>query len=107
MAILASSFTQHYQTNQKARDRIFKLKVMEGMKALNTSGIMDNRIYKEGSQTSLHAVQQETGLWKLHVENGTLPPSLTNVQFTNFNLCRRSIEQYFNTRNIEIIEIVE
>lgn len=96
---------QPYYTNTASRDRIFKLKAKEGEKVKDPSGITNRGLFT--GEVNLHAVQQGNGLWTLYMQNGTLPPSLTGSQWTNFNLCHRAVAEYYNKRNIEIVDIVE
>lgn len=101
MALIA----QKYETNVKSTDRIIKLKVKEGMKPETSTGTVDHRLFK--GENSLHAVRQETGLWRLRIEHGSLPPSLADSQWTKFNDLLTAVREYFDKRNIEISEIKE
>ena len=94
-----------YETNIKSNDRIIKLKVKEGMKPADSSGTIDHRLWK--GENAIHVIRQETGLWTLRIEHGSLPPSLASTQYTSFSLAKRAISEYFNKRNLEIYEIIE
>jgi hypothetical protein len=96
---------QKYLPNTFSKDRTLKLKAMEGKKPETTSGTIDHRLFK--NENNIHAIRQETGLWTLRIEHGTLPPSLAHVQYTNFNLLKLAVEQYYNKRNIEIVEVID
>jgi hypothetical protein len=103
-----SKFFDPYFTqgiNTKARDRIIRLRVKEGMKPETSQGHIDARLFKNENQ--LHAIQQETGLWTLKIDHGSLPPALESKQWTNFNNLRIAVAQYYDKRNIEISEIIE
>jgi hypothetical protein len=92
-------------TNLKSTDRIIKLKVKDGMKPESSGGAIDNRLFK--NENNLHAIQQETGLWVLKIEHGSLPPMLENQQWTNFTGVVRAVSEYYDKRNIEIANIIE
>jgi hypothetical protein len=90
-------------TEIPSTDRIFKLKVKEGFKAINAKTIWaDPRLFN--GENRLHAIQ-DTGLWYLKYDCGALPEVLKQ-RFTNFNQLIKFTTNYFNMRNIEIEEIV-
>jgi hypothetical protein len=93
----------NYSTNVLSNDRTIKLKVKDGMKPETATGVVDNRLFK--GENALHAVRQETGLWKLRIEHGSLPPVLADSQWTKFQGVVDAVETYFGKRNIEIAEI--
>lgn len=88
----------------RAQDIVFKLKPREGLQ-LNTSGIVDRRLFLGGN--SLHAkMNKQTCLWRCEYEMGELPPQLKG-QFTSFNKIYDAIRVYFDKRNIDIIETID
>ena len=82
-------------------DRIFKLQPMGS--ATDNRGIIDKRLFTGGNR--LHAVQ-DSGLWYLKYDEGAVP-SLLKQKFTNFNQLLKYTTNYFKTRNVEIIEILD
>lgn len=81
-------------------DRIFVIKPKEG-KASDYRGIIDKRLFN--GENKLHAVQ-DAGLWFLRYEIGAVPAALKQ-RFTNFNQLMKYMTNYFNMRNIELVEV--
>lgn len=91
-----------YKQKMRSNDRVFVLAAIEGKFTLTTAGTTDVRLYTKGNQ--LHARQMDNGLWFLYLECGALPPPLKQM-FTNFNLCEKTVREYYLRRNIEVKEI--
>lgn len=84
-------------------DRILVLKVKEGMKVLSTTGAADPRLFT--GENKLHAVMDTgTCLWRMKYDMGIVPEPLKGT-FTGFKQLRKFAEQYFDKRNIEIVEV--
>lgn len=96
--------TQEQNTNkERSPDRILVLKPIDG-KPLDTTGMTDPRLFK--GENRLHAIMEEDScLWKLKYESGTLPPFLKGKKYTSFKLLKQDAEGYFKGRNIEIKEV--
>jgi len=91
--------------NNKIRsdDRIIVLKPKEGMDVLNTSGIVDKRLFSGENQ--LHAIKDpETCFWSLRYDAGTLSEPLKG-SWNSFNKLINHVTDYFSRRNIEVIEV--
>lgn len=85
-------------------DRILVLKVIDNKKPLSTLGAIDSRLFKE--ENSLHAhMDKQSCLWFLRYEKGHLPPVLLGKKFTRFNDLLAFAKNYFNSRNVDIVEV--
>ncbi len=91
------------ESKMSSPDRVLVLKVMEGMKPLNTSGVADPRLFT--GENKLHAVMDEQScLWKFKYDMGIVPEALKG-NFTGFKALKKFADSYFNKRNIEIVEV--
>lgn len=91
---------------QKMRsdDRILVIRPKEGLKTLSSTGLVDHRLFKEDGNR-LHAkLEKFTSLWYVDYENGQVPPALQQ-RWTSFNKLMTFTKDYFNNRNIDIIEV--
>lgn len=97
-------------TESKMRniDRIFKLERLPGEKPVNTGGMVDNRLFKEGEEANrLHCVMDlESSLWELKYDKGILPGPLQS-RFTSFTKAKEHAEIYFLKRGIKITQIID
>jgi hypothetical protein len=84
-------------------DRTLVLKPIEGMKALDTRGLTDPRLFT--GENTVHAVMdRSTMLWTIRYAKGLPPPKLRN-KYTSFSKLRKAMEDYFRTRNVEIVDV--
>lgn len=84
-------------------DRVLKLEVIDGKKPRTSTGLVDTRLFNNGG--SLHAVMDnQTCLWTFKYDSGTLPPKMKQ-QFTSFSALKKFADQYFETRNLKIVEV--
>jgi hypothetical protein len=91
------------ESKMRTPDRVLVLKVIDGEKPKNSTGQVDPRLFK--GENKLHAVMdQQTTLWRLKYDDGNIPQALKG-QFTNFKALKAFAENYFKTRNIEIVEV--
>lgn len=91
------------ESKMSSPDRILVLKVKEGMKVLSTTGAADPRLFT--GENKLHAVMDTgTCLWRMKYDMGIVPEPLKGT-FTGFKQLRKFAEQYFDKRNIEIVEV--
>lgn len=91
------------ESKMSSPDRVLVLKVKEGMKPLNTSGVADPRLFT--GENKLHAVMDtQSCLWKLKYDNGGIPEELKG-NFTNFTALKKFAEAFYGKRNIDIIEV--
>ena len=89
--------------NMRSTDRVLVLKVKEGKKPLSTLGAQDVRLFN--GENKLHAIMDgATCLWRVKYDSGSLPLPL-QCSFTSFAKLKAHIEDYYNKRNIDIIEI--
>lgn len=84
-------------------DRTLVLKPMEGKKPLNSLGTADPRLFN--GENTVHAVMDpQTTLWSVKYLKGLPPPKLRN-KYTSFSKLKNSVEDYFRTRNVEIVDV--
>jgi len=87
----------------KSPDRVLVLSVMEGKKVLDSIGNSDKRLFN--GDNKLHAVMNtQTTLWKLKYDMGAIPEQLKG-SFTSFKSTLQHAKEYYNRRNIEILEV--
>jgi hypothetical protein len=94
------------ESKMRSPDRVLQLELIDGMKPLNSMGIVDPRLFKDGEDANrLHAIMDaETCLWSFKYEKGGVPPALTG-KYTGFKAAKKFAEDYFVKRNIRIKEI--
>lgn len=87
-------------------DRIFKLELIDGKKATSSTGLLDNRLFKDGEDANrLHAVMDlQTTLWSLKYEKGAVPGALAG-QYTGFRQAVDHATRYFANRNVKVVEV--
>ena len=87
-------------------DRVFVLEQIEGKKPINSSGIIDPNLFKDGEdKNGLYAVMDpETCLWVFKYKKGMLPPALKG-QYTGLRAMTKYVENYFANRNIKVADI--
>jgi hypothetical protein len=100
----SNPFTNQSGNDPKMRsnDRIIVLSSGKKGKVYSSTGLVDHRIYT--GEVKLHAVLGPTGLWTLHLDKGSIPPSLEG-SWTRWDDCLAFVTKYFKTRNIEVIEV--
>jgi hypothetical protein len=89
----------------RASDIIFKLKKKEGEVGITSTGLIDNRLFT--GTNNLHAIMdKQTCLWHLQYDSGILPLEL-KTQYTSYKKALAAVTDYFNRRNIEIVDVVD
>jgi hypothetical protein len=78
------------------------LRVKEGKKAVNSTGVVDSRLFN--GNNALYAIYGPGNLWRLEYAHGAIPPALAQ-NFTNFTLLLKTVKEYLDKRNIEIEKI--
>lgn len=92
------------ESKMRLPDRVLVIQPIEG-KPLATNGIMDKRLFT--GENKLHAVMDsQTSLWKLKYDMGGVPSALTGV-FTSFAAAKKHAQDYFKSRNVEIVEVID
>lgn len=87
----------------KAEDRVFKFKIKEGAKQKGPTGLVDPRLLTGDNR--LHAkLEPFSSLWYVYYEHGRVPPVLQQ-RWTSFNKLYAFVKNYFDKRNIEIVEV--
>lgn len=106
MVALASNSTKvTLKDKNKSSDRIVILKVADGLKPTNSSGMVDPRLFQGGN--SLHIVADtQTMLWYFKLDHGILPVPLQQ-RFTTFKKALEHAKDYYIKRNIEIEKVIE
>jgi hypothetical protein len=94
------------ESKMRSPDRILILRPMEGKKPLDTMMRVYPRLFKEGDDANkLHALMDlETSLWSMKYERGHVPAALSG-RFTGFKQLLDAAKNYYNQRNIDIIEV--
>lgn len=91
------------KTNNRSSDRVLVLKTIDGMKTLDSIGLVDKRLFN--GDNKLHAVMDlQTCHWYLKYDMGGLPQHLKQ-RFTTFSKLLEYTRDYFKKRNIEIVEV--
>lgn len=84
-------------------DRVIVLKPKEGEKVLSAQGSIDTRLFT--GDNKLHAIYGVTnGLWFMKYDNGILPQALQG-QFTELSSLLDFVRNYYQKRNVEIVEV--
>jgi len=100
-----SDYADKYKDRVRSNDRVVTLKRMEGKNALNSKGMIDNRLFT--GENKLHVtLDSQTGLWSIKFEKGLTPGGLDN-SFTSFNKALALIREYYRKRNIEVDKVLE
>lgn len=90
---------------EKKTDRIVVLRPIAGTKATSSTGLVDPRLFK--GENKLHVVKEEqTNMWFFRYEQGGLPEPLKQ-RFTSFKLALEHAENYYKSRNVEIVEVID
>ncbi len=84
-------------------DRVIVLQPIEGRDPISTSGNVDKRLFS--GDNKLHAVfNNQNGMWHLRYEKGGIPASL-DMQFVELPKLMDYVRNYFEKRNVEIVEV--
>jgi hypothetical protein len=88
-------------------DRVFILTPEEGENPKNSSGMIDKRLFT--GDNKLHAIRDEASsfLWYFKFDHGILPQYLNGRRYTKFDEAKKDLERYFNSRNVEIKEVID
>lgn len=84
------------------KDKILTLAQRANVKA--TNGLIDRRLFSGGNR--LHAILENNGLWSLRYDFGIVPEPLKQ-KFTSFSTALKTVKYYFDSRNIDVKEIIE
>lgn len=87
----------------KSDDRVLVLKVKDGKKPTSVTGMIDERLFK--GENNIHAVVHPNGLWYCKYELGAVPGGLKNQYFTKFSELLKFVKEYFEKRNVEVVEV--
>lgn len=92
------------ESKMKSADRVFVLSVMEGKKAINSTGTADPRLFN--GTNKLHCIMDtQTNLWYFKYDMGGLPEPL-KCRFTSCTAAKKYADSYYNPRNIEINQVI-
>ena len=95
------------KTNLRSNDRILVLRPIPGKEVLASSGMVDNRLFKEEGGNTLHALRSlQRNTWTFKYENGILPLALKG-RFTSFDRLLTHAKRYFESRGLQITEIID
>ena len=93
--------------NPKIRkdDRILVLRPKEGLKAKNSTGITDPRLFS--GENKLHIIRGRSQMWYFKYDMGILPEPLKEQKFTKFDVAYKFVVDYYARRNIEVVEVID
>ncbi len=89
-------------TKNHTFDRVFKLERIDDKAPISSTGLVDTRLFT--GENKLHASIDETSLWSVSYEQGSIPEVLRK-KFTTLNRLIDYMDDYFKKRNIKITEI--
>lgn len=105
-------FTENFvdpnkKTKMKSNDRAFVLEQMDDKAPINSTGLVDKRLFT--GENKIRAIRDEssTNLWYFKYDKGVLPEALQGVKFTKFDQAQNFLTKYFNKRNIKIKEVID
>src|SRR6266403_2955136 len=87
-------------------DRTLRLEIIEGKKAMNSTGDVDPTLFKEDGNKLRVVMDPETCLWTFKYKSGNIPPALRG-NFTGFSAAKKYADNYFFHRNIKVTEVKE
>lgn len=92
---------------ERASDRTLVLEPIPGQKVLNTTGLVDKRLFSGDGSHQLHAVKHPVfDLWRFRYEKGILPEPLKQ-NFTSFSQLKRFADAYFGRRGLQIAKVID
>jgi hypothetical protein len=93
--------------NPKLRkdNRVLVLRQIEGQKKLNSTGMVDNRLFT-GENNLLACLDPGNCLWSLRYNHGIMQQSLKG-QFTSFKAAYDAAQNYYKKRGVEIVEVLD
>ena len=98
-----STSDDHIKTN-RSEDRIITFQIIDPKLPTSATGIADPRLFKGGNK--LHAQRDESFLWYLKYEMGSVPPFLQQ-RWTHFPRLIDDVTTYYKSRNMAIKLIEE
>lgn len=94
----------HALKRNMSLDIVYKLRP-KGNAAKNYKGMADPRLFT--GENKLHAkMDTQTTLWHLEYDHGALP-LIFKQQFTGLRQLNTTVKNYFENRDIEIVEIID
>jgi hypothetical protein len=92
-------------TKMRSSDRQIVLRPIEGKSSLSSTKLIDNRLFT--GDNTLHAkLDPQTMLWYMEYDKGGVPQPLKQ-RFTSFLKLMQSVREYFRSRNIEVVEVID
>lgn len=94
-------------TKMRGNDRAFVLEQIDDKAPISSTGMVDKRLFT--GDNKIRAIRDEGSfnLWYFKYDIGSLPGALAGIRFTKFDQAQKYLEQYFNTRNIKIKEVID
>lgn len=90
---------------EKKTDRIAILRPIAGTKSVSSTGLVDPRLFK--GENRLHIVKEEqTNMWFFRYDQGATPEPLKQ-KFTSFKMALAHATEYYKSRNVEIVEVID
>lgn len=89
----------------RSTDRVAVLEVMDGEKPLSSMGLTDPRLFT--GENRLHIVKDtQRNIWAFKYEQGGVPEPLKQ-KFTDFGRALKHAQDYYKTRNIKIVDVID
>lgn len=98
-------FDQEENPKHRKDVRVLVLKQIEGQQKLNSTGMVDNRLFT--GDNNLQAIRDpQTSLWSLRLQHGIIQQALKG-SFTGFNACLERAREYYKRRGVDIVEVLD
>ncbi len=96
---------KQFEDKMRATQRELVLELITGKTVKNSIGMLDPRLFS-GEVQLFAVVDPQTMLWSLKYSAGKLPQTL-NQQFTTFRDLLAFTKNYFLSRNIKIVRVID
>lgn len=106
-SINTSFIDPNKNTKMRGNDRAFALEQIDDKAPISSTGLVDKRLFT--GENRIRAIRNEGShnLWYFQYDKGNLPGALEGVKFTKFDQAQKYLENYFNTRNIRVKEVID
>jgi len=93
------------ETNNRNRERELVLKPIDGKAPKDATGMINPKLFT-GEVKLFAVIDPETMLWSLKYTSGVLPQPLRE-RWTSMTTLLQQVKEYFKTRNIEIVKVID
>ena len=92
-------------TKMRSSDIVLKLKIKDGEKPKSATGLVDHRLFK--GDNNLHVIlDPQTMFYSFKMDHGILPEPFRQ-RFTGLSKAISFAKEYFETRNVEVTEVLD